>query len=456
MDYSPTQDGFYHSAAPPWNGPGEWSDGAASFFVLGTLGPSGLVFDLSPGIVFTALTLTLTEEPIGFGGGELRLYAVNAAAPALFSTANPPSISGAVLVASLVAGEAEIAPRVFVLDVDAVNAIAALPGWTGRLAFVLVFVGAAEGVSRQYVSQESVTEASRPSLSVETEALIVGWRILSYVTPPRTADLTTLATVKQEMLVSGSDDDAFLERLIDEASEDVESRLGWKISRAEVRESFAGNGDLRVRLTRRPLAALVSVTFDGVEVDLDSVSIASLDDAELVLESGWTKTERPLWVVRYWGGWLMPGDSLASAAFTAEASDNSFNDPQLQFPLLLPDEWITAGNEWSAPNRGTHLVVTRSAGKIITSSTLVDESGTESKSLLARTLPREIERACIELVKAGWHARDSDVRVKSETIDDVSTSYGDAGAGLDGRVERLLAGWARRSPSLSGGDFVRA
>ena len=281
-------------------------------------------------------------------------------------------------------------------------------------------------------------------------------RLLSYVTPARNVDLTTLATIKQEMLVSGSDDDALLERLIDEASEDVENRLGWKISRAQVRESFAGNGDLRVRLTRRPLAALVSITFDGAAIDLANVTIASLEKAELVLESRWTKTDRPLWVVTYWGGWLMPGDAISDSTLTAAASDKSFNDPSLRMPLLLPDEWIVAGTEWAAANQGTHKVATRTAAKIVTTSTLADESNATVKTLNARTLPREIERACIDLVKLGWHARDEDRRVKSESIDDVSTDYSDASAGIDERISELLAGWANKPQSLAGAEFVRA
>lgn len=457
-EYAPTQDGFLYPAGPPWGGTGEFVDTAGSFLVLGTLGPAGLVFDVAQAEGFTAATLTLTEEVIAVGGGTLRLYLKPVASAALWSTANPPTVTGATLIASVVAGEAEIAVRVFTLDVAVLNAVAALSGWAGRFAFVLEFSAFAGGISRQYVALDGSPDGSRPTLSlVATEAEeTMNGRLLSYVTPPRTTDLTTLATVKQEMIVSGSGEDAFLERLIDEASEDVEGRLGWKVSRAQVRESFAGNGDLRVRLTRRPLAELVSVTFDGVAVDLDDVTIASLDDAELILESGWTKTERPLWVVTYWGGWLLPGDAISDSTLTVVASDDSFNDPSLRMPLLVAGEWIVAGTEWASANQGTHQVVTRTSGKITTTSALTDESGGVAKTLNARTLPREIERACIELVKLGWHARDADARVKSEAIDDVKTSYGEAGASVDGRVGGLLLRWAIKPQSLAGASFVRS
>ncbi len=171
-DYGATQDGYHDSAEAPWLGSGLWIEGGVSFRVLGAAGPAGLVFDVATGFEFTALSLALSGELAAVGSGTLRLYIVPAASAALFGDGNLPTTAGKTLVASAAVVETEIVPVVLTINASAVNAVAALSGWGGRLAFVLE-LDALVAASRQYGASEG---AAGPVLSVtlgaQTEAAV--------------------------------------------------------------------------------------------------------------------------------------------------------------------------------------------------------------------------------------------------------------------------------------------
>ena len=107
--------------------------------------------------------------------------------------------------------------------------------------------------------------------------------------------------------------------------------------------------------------------------------------------------------------------------------------------------WATAGNNQ------TVTVSSRTAAKIVvTSTTLTAEASTDvARTLVVRQppygLPRAIERACVETVKAWWYQRQHDPAVSSKTVGDLSLTYSvTAGAeSLPTPVKRILAPYRR-------------
>ena len=189
--YSPTQDGYLNSATAPWSGTGLWNDTGATFSALGTLGPAGLVFDLATGVTFSAATLSIHCElrVAAAGGGHWRLYLSDDPTPALWSDANPPTRTGATLIASLAVGDPVDVPgtRTFDLDAAVLAALTSQPSWSGRIALVLTFEGAVEGMSSQFTASESGDVANRPALTT-TETPIVVAPLPSRVYHPRPPD----------------------------------------------------------------------------------------------------------------------------------------------------------------------------------------------------------------------------------------------------------------------------
>ena len=66
--------------------------------------------------------------------------------------------------------------------------------------------------------------------------------VLTVLTPATSRALTTLGTAKDELGISGTDDDARLSRWIDEASERIETYLGRVLASETVREIFRVGG----------------------------------------------------------------------------------------------------------------------------------------------------------------------------------------------------------------------
>jgi len=259
---------------------------------------------------------------------------------------------------------------------------------------------------------------------------------LEFLSAPGGMALSTLAAVKEEInLGLDTSNDAFLTRLLQKASGEVEGQLGYSLYRSLVRESFAGAGGTELQLDRLPVRLLSEVKYLGVAQTLASFDILSPERGVLVAVGGWTATVRRDWAVSFTGGWLLPSDDRADAGFTAAAVDKSFNDSAGRFPLLLPGEWVRAGDGWVAGNQGLHRVVTRTASKIIVETTLVDDVTANVKALGFSNLPAPLERACLEYVKIRFHGRDRDPALKSGVLE----GFVDETFDVDAALKRIKA-----------------
>lgn len=130
--------------------------------------------------------------------------------------------------------------------------------------------------------------------------------------------LTTLARVKRELDITGTDADrdATLNDKIDEASSDIEAALGFPVARETVRETFWRDGQDfspdRLILDRTPVAQITSVTVDDTVIDASLYRLEPNTGELFAL----TSSGQPfVWlfyksvVVLYAGGYILPAES---------------------------------------------------------------------------------------------------------------------------------------------------
>jgi len=237
---------------------------------------------------------------------------------------------------------------------------------------------------------------------------------------PEYQDFTTLLRLKSEVLKSDgspSSDDDFLAIIIADASRIIEWACRRTFSRARYTEVVVGDGTDRLVPEVTPLARVISITDDdGVAIDLTEcdmhpkIGIRSKD-------SIWF--DRTRYTVDYIGGYLLPGAILATASLFVNA-DPAFetvtNNP---YPLnlvsdndagLVRSDFVNSSG-WTNPlNSGTWKVEDITGVKLTpANSTIVAEGAAATvKYLSLRTLPREIERATIEIAKNIYLSRDRD------------------------------------------------
>jgi len=195
--------------------------------------------------------------------------------------------------------------------------------------------------------------------------------MLEVVSPASTGDLTLLATVKAELGITGSDQDAVLTQMIHQASAGIARYCG--------RTTFARE---TYRQTEWPARAVPEIILDrDIEVSVDSVT---LDDVALAGSD-----------------WLLDGSRLR------------------RMMQGRPSCWLACSK----------IVVEYQAGY----------------ELLA-TLPYDLERACIDLVKGLQGARQRDPALRSERVLDLMevTYFGSAAAGQAGGLPPDVA--ARLEP----------
>jgi hypothetical protein len=144
--------------------------------------------------------------------------------------------------------------------------------------------------------------------------------MLTIIIPPTSTDLTNLATVKAELGLTGTADDAWLATIISAQSAAIASHCRRTFGRASYGETFpapkATGGYSRpvqrVVLSVVPVANVASITEDGAalnpadfEVDPPSGLVWRLDAQGHEVE--WPNRRI---VVAYSAGWLLPGRDL--------------------------------------------------------------------------------------------------------------------------------------------------
>ncbi len=192
-------------------------------------------------------------------------------------------------------------------------------------------------------------------------------------------NLTVLATVKAELNISTTDDDDVMTALIRQASDAIVKYTGREFARETVTELLPSFGGTKLMLTRTPVSSVIEVKYDGSTISSTKYAIDDAEAGIIFNEAGWTRTTleahyverivlsegRRDWSFNYVGGYITPGGASTTSSTT--------------------------------------------------SSTIYGE----------RDLPRDIERACIDIVKTYFYRRESDPRIKSQRVGETSETLFD-------------------------------
>ncbi len=243
---------------------------------------------------------------------------------------------------------------------------------------------------------------------------------VAVLTPPAATRLTQLTSVKEELIISGVDDDDFIGRLIDEASETVTHWACRALYRAQFRETTMGNQKTRYYLGRYPVASLDAVTYSSSA--MTDVSLEVAETGALYRQGSFgTLNVAAEWTFDYTAGWFLPGEDI-TGSIDVDAADDSYNSSALFHPHLKAGDILLAQDFSTAANNGYKRVVTATTSKIVVDSVLTTEVSA-TRTLALRTLPGWIERACIDLVALSFNSRDRDAAVESIHIGDASLSF---------------------------------
>jgi hypothetical protein len=283
---------------------------------------------------------------------------------------------------------------------------------------------------------------------------------LTLTSPAQTTALTSLGAVQRALGV-GAEAEPLLTPLIAAASAAIVRFCGRTFARAVYSETPPGYGDLLLMLSATPVVALASVTLDGAPItdalieDADAGLLYRRDGWVWTAGRGWNLTEYvvprselPSFAVAYTAGYLLPGDDVVSAS-VAVTAPSTYSGPTM--PLLVAGERVVARDFATAANNGTFTVASRTATTlVVTAVTLGNETaptgGADLRTLAVRTLPEDLEQACVETVTAWYLARTRDRTMTSQRIGDLSVTYAGTAAdtaAIPWTAQRLLAPWQR-------------
>ncbi len=216
--------------------------------------------------------------------------------------------------------------------------------------------------------------------------------------------LTTLSTVKSELNLSSSTDDTYLERVIEAVSEAIIDYLDRPIVFASsITENITGSGGMYLVVTRYPITSVTSVSYDGTALDTDTY------DA-----TGWASSG----LIRVQSG---------------------------VFDTAAVSQWITT-TIMGGTERRLYTVVY--AGGYVTPNQVA------LNGALTRTLPYDIEDACIQAVVERYRKRGQRDDIKSEALLSYSVTYNgpsshdDREKGLPLNARRILDGYKRMPMGL--------
>lgn len=142
--------------------------------------------------------------------------------------------------------------------------------------------------------------------------------ILTVTAPATDFDLTTLARVKSELNITGTDSDTILGQKIEEASDDISSALGFVVAKETVSEDFwYESGDAAPEylvLNRTPIRSIASVTIDGVVIDSSLYRLDAKIGQIFALDASgypfaWLFCKNI--VIAYDGGYILPAESAS-------------------------------------------------------------------------------------------------------------------------------------------------
>lgn len=190
--------------------------------------------------------------------------------------------------------------------------------------------------------------------------------IVTVASPASDTALTTLARVKMELDIAEGDTSSndILQEKIDEASDDIEAALGFRLVRESAVETFWHEqydaAPEKLILDRTPVASIASVVVDGVAIDASAWRLDP-DTGELFAVCNgypdvWTFCQSV--VVSYDGGYILPGASnrnlpkgiegacvaLVSSFWAAKGRDPTLRSEEIP-DLISNTYWVGAVGE---------------------------------------------------------------------------------------------------------------
>ena len=243
--------------------------------------------------------------------------------------------------------------------------------------------------------------------------------MLTTLTRPVHTDLTTLATVRGELNLAEPEDatelaveNALLGRYIRQASQAIVSATQRTWARGSYRETAAGSWTQTLQLvhgwllTHTPVMAIDQVLINGAPF-----TDYTVDDGAGILELSqsvgpWYPSWEGTFQIDYTAGYLLPSDDLTSNAISADAASNRLLHADAGFPLLVPGDVIVVSGFLPQANDGVATVVSRTASQLVlTGLTLDDAPAAQDITLSVRTLPDDLEGACVLAVRASYLSR---------------------------------------------------
>lgn len=185
--------------------------------------------------------------------------------------------------------------------------------------------------------------------------------------PSATDGLTTVSRVAVQLGVTNETDVFLLSSFINEATAMIERYCGRKFKQETITTKFAGNGERYIFLDRLPVNSITSITHDGQTVPSSDYEISNAETGEIFNRYGWIET--------------------VAKSSTVSRPDVTFSEEKL-YSISYSGGYILPGNA-------------------------------------SRSLPYDLERACVELVKSMFSQRKNDPSVTKQSLSGVaSVEYG--------------------------------
>jgi hypothetical protein len=242
--------------------------------------------------------------------------------------------------------------------------------------------------------------------------------------------LCTLANFKTFAGITGTDDDARLEILIDAASDRIESYCGRKFASRDYSEEYNGDGHERLRLWQGPLTAVGRVCIGRVDaIEIKGTGTAVYDASvattsttlTMVLRAATGNTTSTRLFADYVTLTLLTAAATAETGWTATLRHTDGNWASADIiqvgaqHCLSPDSATV--EVWEESHEGYD--VDWDAGELIHTE---GSWATGSRNIHVEytagyaTIPDDVEQACMELVKDAFDRAKRDTTLMGETV----------------------------------------
>lgn len=254
--------------------------------------------------------------------------------------------------------------------------------------------------------------------------------MLTVLESPLTTRLTSYAAIVDALKLNYDDDRLVIEGLIEAASDLIRHHdlIRQSFARTRYRETLTAWDGRYLVLSEGPVVSIEQVLYrsaavSSTEYTLVPTAPGRAPQRALYRARGWATAESgavyPLlsspgdlvWQIDYTAGYLLPEDNRdLVTTWSAVTLTNSYSDSAAHVPLLIAGERPVLAGFTTVGNNGTPTVVSRTASTLVVSGlTITDEAAGDEITVTCRTLPHDLERQCIELVRSMYLERQWDL-----------------------------------------------